>query len=163
MSDGQNSGLVTFWRKHKFNTVAKYEMEQRPTILQDDDGVQWTIVNVHFHNDAGPRRLQWTMIKQTVPPIHKGNLILLADHNSVLDKNLDQHLAVEVEAGHKVKAKEREPEAYMGLQLLAGWPLVHEPDALDEDSKGLTRQHRRIEHCGIGYGGGGGITYNNNN
>ena len=102
LADTRNSGLVTFWRKDKFNLVAKYEMEQRVlvTIMQDDDGVQWTVVNVHFHNNAGQRRLQWTMIKDTVPNIQKGNLVMLADHNSVLDKNLDQHLAVEVEAGH---------------------------------------------------------------
>ena len=33
---------------------------------------------------------------------------MVANHNSVLDKNLDQHPAVEVEAGHKAKARERE-------------------------------------------------------
>ena len=66
LADTQNSGLVTFWKKDRFNMVAKYELEQRVlvTVLQDDDRVQWTIVNVHFHNDAGPRRLQWTMIKE---------------------------------------------------------------------------------------------------
>ena len=120
LAETPNSGLVTFWRKDKFKLVAKYEMEQRvlQTILQDDDGVQWTVVNVHFHNGAGQRRLQWTLIKDKIPNIQKGNLIMLADHNSVLDKNLDQHPAVEVEAGHKTKAREREQEAYVDLQLL---------------------------------------------
>ena len=103
LADTQNSGLVTFWRKNKFKMVAKYESGQRVlvTVLQDDDGVHWTVMNVHFHNDTRPRRLQWTMIKKKVPQVQKGNLIMLADHNSVLDKNLDQH--PEVEAGHKAK------------------------------------------------------------
>ena len=151
LAETPNSGLVTFWRKDKFKLVAKYEMEQRvlQTILQDDDGVQWTVVNVHFHNDAGQRRLQWTLIKDKIPNIQKGNLIMLADHNSVLDKNLDQHPAVGGEGGHKAKGREREQEAYMELQLLDAWPIVHEPDVLDEDSKGLTRQHRRIDRASV--------------
>ena len=74
LADTQNSGLVSFWRKDKFNMVAKYELEQMVlvTVLQDDDGVQWTVVNVHFHNDAGPRRLHWTMIKEKVPKYKRG-------------------------------------------------------------------------------------------
>ena len=151
LADTQDLGLVTFWRKDKFNVVAKYELEQRVlvTVLQVDDGVQWTVVNAHLHNDAGPRRLQWTMIKEKVPQIQKGNLVMRADHNSVLDKNLDHHPAVGVEAGHKAKAREREQETYMDLQLLDAWPMVHEPDALDEDNKGLTRQHRRIDRASV--------------
>ena len=39
------------------------------------------------------------MLKEKIPRIQKGNLVMLADHNSVLDKNLDQHPAVDVEAG----------------------------------------------------------------
>ena len=142
---------MTFWKKTTFKLVAKYEMEQRVlvTILQDDDGVQWTVVNAHFHNDAGQRRLQWTMIQDKVPNIQKGNLVMLADHNLVMDRNLDQHPAVEVEAGHTAKAREREQEAYMELQLLDAWPIVHEPDVLEEDSKGLTRQHRRINRASV--------------
>ena len=101
-------------------------MEQRVlvTILQDDNGVQWTVVNAHFHNDAGQRKLQWTMIRAKVPNIQKGNLVMLADHSSVLDKNLDQHPEVTVEAGHKAKAREREQGAYMELQSLDAWPIV---------------------------------------
>ena len=119
------------------------------TILQDDDGVQWTVVKVHFHNDAAQQREQWSMIRDKIPNIQKGNLVMLADHNSVLDKNLDQHPAPEVEAGHKTKAREREQEAYMELQLLDTWPIVHHPDVLDEDSKGLTRQHRIIDKASV--------------
>ena len=37
----------------------------------------------------------------------------------------------------------------MDLQLLDAWPIVHEPDVLDEDSKGLTRQHRRINRASV--------------
>ena len=37
----------------------------------------------------------------------------------------------------------------MELQLLDTWPLVHEPDALDEESKGLPRQHRRIDRASV--------------
>ena len=33
--------------------------------------------------------------------------------------------------------------------MLDAWPLVHEPDALDEESKGLTRQHRRIDQASV--------------
>ena len=33
--------------------------------------------------------------------------------------------------------------------MLDTWPLVHEPDAPDEESKGLTRQHRRIDRASV--------------
>jgi hypothetical protein len=41
---------VTFWRKDKFINVAVIELEQRAlvTILQDDDGVLWTVVTCIF-------------------------------------------------------------------------------------------------------------------
>ena len=59
LADAPHSGLVTFWRKDKFINVAVIELEQRVlvTILQDEDGVLWTVVNAHFHNDARQRRL----------------------------------------------------------------------------------------------------------
>mmetsp|Transcript_14322 Transcript_14322/g.25507 ORF Transcript_14322/g.25507 Transcript_14322/m.25507 type:complete len:158 (-) Transcript_14322:371-844(-) len=61
LADTPRSGVTTFWKKDKFRYVTHHQLDQRMliTILQDDDGTKWTIVNAHFHNDAGPRKQQW--------------------------------------------------------------------------------------------------------
>ena len=68
LADTPRLGLATFWNKEKFQFVGVHEISNRilVTILRDDDGVSWTFVNVHFHNDAGPRRLQWELIMSSI-------------------------------------------------------------------------------------------------
>jgi len=84
-----------------------------------------------------------------VPNIRQGNLVLLADHNSVLDPALDQHPPAILEASHNVKAREKELSAYLDLKLMDAWTLVHDVEMEVEDNKGLTREHRRIDRISI--------------
>ena len=128
LADTPRSGVAMFWKKDKFKYIKHQQLEQRIllTILQDDDGVKWTIINAHFHNDAGPRKQQWDKVVTEVPKIAQGNVVLLADHNSVLDTALDQHPSAIVEPSHKAKSREWEHAAYADLQILDAWPIIHE-------------------------------------
>ena len=116
-------------------------------ILQDGDGVLWAVMTVYFHNDAGPRRHQWGRLVDR--SIQKGNLVILAEHTSVLYLHLDRQPPADIESSRKGKAREKEQPAYATLTLLDTWPLVHEADVMDEEGKGLTREHRRIDRISV--------------
>ena len=48
-----------------------------------------------------------------------------------------------------MKAREREHTAYAALNVLDTWPLVHEADVMEEEGKGLARDHRRIDRISV--------------
>ena len=79
------------WQTERWTLQNAYSTCSRTVIAhyRDEDGMEWTVVCAHFHHDPGPRRKQWTRLMNALQRTTTRNVILLADHNSILDETLD--------------------------------------------------------------------------
>ena len=144
ISRSLKSGVMILWLKDRWKLVNSYSTCSRMLIAQfeDEDGMEWTIVCAHFHHDPGPRKKQWARLVRAMDKHKVKNIIMLADHNSILDETLDaKESEVSTQANSYYRqitreARIKEKEAYEAIGVTDVWPLVHEE--AEEGTKGLT-------------------------
>ena len=159
ISRSLKSGVMILWQKDKWTLLNSYSTCSRTVLAQyrDEDGMEWTIICAHFHHDPGPRRKQWTRLANALEKSKMKNIVLLADHNSILDETLDVR---ETETAPQSniyynqiasEARTKEKESYDAIGITDVWPLVHEE--VDETNKGLTypatEPRRRIDRISV--------------
>ena len=154
------SGVLIMWQHDRWTLRTSYSTDARTLIceFEDEDGATWTAISVHFHHDPAPRRKQWARLVAALQDTEATNIVLMADHNSVLHETLDSINPLQ-ESGEDTHhrtgtkmARLKEQEAYGALQLMDTWPLIYEPTH-QRDSMGLTypavEPRRRIDRVSV--------------
>ena len=155
------SGVMILWQTERWTLRNAYSTCSRTVIAHygDEDGMEWTVVCAHFHHDPGPRRKQWTRLTNALQRTMTQNVIMLVDHNSILDETLDVR---ESEATPQTNsyyrqitrdARTKEKEACDAVGITDVWPLIHEE--VDDSNRGLTypatEPRRRIDRISVGW------------
>ena len=91
-----------------------------------------TLVVVHFHHKHSRRQSQWKEITQE---LHGPNLILCADHNSLIMKHQDAFAPPEFEHDASLRAREQEVTALAKAGLHDVWVDIHCPTLTDIKDK----------------------------
>ena len=87
-----------------------------------------TIVVVRFHHKHTRRQSQW---KDIAKELHGPNLILCADHNSVVVKHRDAFAPPEFEHDTSLRARDQEVTTLAKAGLQDGWVDIHCPTLTD--------------------------------
>ena len=79
------------WQHDRWTLRTSYASDARTLVceFEAENGATWTVVSAHFQHDPGPRRKQWARLVATLQHTEATNVVLLADHNSVLHETLD--------------------------------------------------------------------------
>ena len=96
---------------------------------------------------AGKRRKQWRRLVRALEMAGQGRVLVLGDHSSILDKELDMATNA-AEVPEIIRARTEEKEAHSQLGIVDAWPICH-PNPETEEEKGLTRGGRRIDRISI--------------
>ena len=141
------SGTMVLWKEAQYKQVTAYSTCSRTlvVVLEDEEGQQWTIVSAHFHHDPGPRRKQWKRLVKALAGTRPRNIVMLADHNSILDETLDSKDPAKESTADATTAyrrttqlaREVELDSYMEIGLMDSWQLIHEQSE-DPMEMGLT-------------------------
>ena len=85
------SGVLIMWLHDRWTLRTSYSTDARTLIceFEDEDGATWTAISVHFHHDPAPRRKEWARLVAALQDTEATNIVLMADHNSVLHETLD--------------------------------------------------------------------------
>ena len=96
------------------------------TEIMNPEGTPLTVLTGHFHHDPKIRTSQWRTVRRLASR-HLPNLILLADHNSVLVPGCDTFLPPNPkELPNIVRSREVETEALAALGIVDSWTEIHE-------------------------------------
>ena len=87
---------------------------------------------VHFHHKHTRRQSQW---KEIAKELHGPNLILCADHNSLVVKHRDTFAPPEFEHDTSLRAREQEVAAWAKAGLHDVWVDIHCPTLTDIKDK----------------------------
>ena len=111
-----------------------------------------TLVVAHFHHKHTRRQSQW---KDIAKELHEPNLILCANHNSLVVKHRDAFVAPKFEHDTSLHAREQEVTALPRAGLQDVWVDIHCPtltDIKDKDSScptgftyGYPREGERLD------------------
>ena len=91
-----------------------------------------TLMVVHFHHKHSRRQAQW---KGIAKELHGPNLILCADHNSLIVKHRDAFAPLKFEHDTSLRAKEQEVAALAKAGLHDVWVDIHCPTLMDIKDK----------------------------
>ena len=91
-----------------------------------------TLVVVHFHHKHTRRQLQW---KDIAKELHGPNLILCADHNSLVVKHRDAFAPPEFDHDTSLRAREKEVATLAKAGLQDVWVDIHCPTLTDIKDK----------------------------
>ena len=127
--------MALAWKTSKWTLQAMHFLSPRALKASLSSGPpEITLVVVHFHHKHTRRQSQW---KEIAKELHGSNLILCANHNSLIVKHRDAFAPPEFEHDTSLRAREQEVAALAQAGLHDVWVDVHcptLPDIKDKES-----------------------------
>ena len=126
-------GVALAWKASKWTLQAMQFLSPRALKASLSSGpLEITLVVVHFHHKHTRRQSQW---KEISKELHGPNLILCADHNSLIVKHRDAFAPPEFEHDTSLRAGEQEVAALAKAGLHDVWVDIHCPTLTDIKDK----------------------------
>ena len=126
-------GVALAWKTSKWTLHAMQLLSPRALKASLSRGLlEITLVVVHFHHKHSRRQSQW---KEIAKELHGPNLILCAEHNSLIVKHRDAFAPPEFEHDTSLRAREQEVAALAKAGLHDVWVDIHCPTLTDIEDK----------------------------
>ena len=126
-------GVALAWKTSKWTLQSMKFLSPRALKASLSSGpLEITIVVVHFHHKHTRRQSQWKDIAQE---LHGPNLILCADHNSLVVKHRDAFAPPEFEHDTSLRARDQEVTTLAKAGLQDVWVDIHCPTLTDIKDK----------------------------
>ena len=126
-------GLALVWKTSKWTLQSMKFLSPRALKASLSSGpLEITIVVVHFHHKHTRRQSQW---KDIAKELHGPNLILCADHNSLVVKHRDAFAPPEFEHDTSLRARDQEVTTLAKAGLQDVWVDIHCPTLTDIKDK----------------------------
>ena len=140
-------GVALAWKTYKWTLQSMKFLSPRALKASLSSGpLEITLVVAHFHHKHTRRQLQW---KDIAKELHGPNLILCADHNSLVVIHRDAFAPPEFKHDTSLRAREQEVTTLARAGLQDVWVDIHCPtltDIKDKESScptGFTYGHPR--------------------
>ena len=122
-------GVALAWKTSKWTLQSMKFLSPRALKASLSSGpLEITIVVAHFHHKHTRRQSQW---KDIAKELHGPNLILCADHNSLVVKHRDAFAPPEFEHDTSLRAREQEVTTLAKAGLQDVWVDIHCPTLTD--------------------------------
>ena len=122
-------GVALAWKTSKWTLQSMKFLSPRALKASLSSGpLEITLVVAHFHHKHTRRQSQW---KDIAKELHGPNLILCADHNSLVVKHRDAFAPPEFEHDTSLRAKEQEVTTLAKAGLPDAWVDIHCPTLTD--------------------------------
>ena len=126
-------GVALAWKTSKWTLQSMKFLSPRALKASLSSGpLEITIVVVHFHHKHTRRQSQW---KDIAKELHGPNLILCADHNSLVVKQRDAFAPPEFEHDTSLPARDQEVTTLAKAGLQDVWVDIHCPTLTDIKDK----------------------------
>ena len=126
-------GVALAWKTPKWTLQSMNFLSPRALKASLSSGpLEITIVVAHFHHKHTRRQSQW---KDIAKELHGPNLILCADHNSLVVKHRDAFAPLEFEHDTSLRAREQEVTTLAKTGLQDVWVDIHCPTLMDIKDK----------------------------
>ena len=126
-------GVALAWKTSKWTLQSMEFLSPRALKASLSSGpLEITLVATHFHHKHTRRQSQW---KDIAKELHGPNLILCADHNSLVVKHRDAFAPPEFEHDTSLRAREQEVTALARAGLQDVWVEIHCPTLTDIKDK----------------------------
>ena len=126
-------GVALAWKTSKWTLQSMKFLSPRALKASLSSGpLEITIVVVHFHHKHTRRQSQW---KDIAKELHGPNLILCADHNSLVVKHRDAFAPPEFEHDTSLRARDQEVATLAKAGLQDVWVDIHCPTLTDIKDK----------------------------
>ena len=126
-------GVALAWKTSKWTLQSMKFLSPRALKASLSSGpLEITIVVVHFHHKHTRRQSQW---KDIAKELHGPNLILCADHNSLVVKHRDAFAPPEFEHDTSLRARDQEVTTLAKAGLQDVWVDIHCPTLTDIKDK----------------------------
>ena len=122
-------GVALVWKTSKWTLQAMQFLSPRAPKASPSSGpLEITLMVVHFHHKHSRRQAQW---KEIAKELHGPNLILCADHTSLMVKHRDALAPLEFEHDTSLRAREQEVAALAKAGLHDVWIDIRYPTLMD--------------------------------
>ena len=126
-------GVALAWKTSKWTLQSMKFLSPRALKASLSSGpLEITIVVVHFHHKHARRQSQW---KDIAKELHGPNMILCADHNSLVVKHRDAFAPPEFEHDTSLRARDQEVTTLAKAGLQDVWVDIHCPTLTDIKDK----------------------------
>ena len=126
-------GVALAWKTSKWTLQSMKFLSPRALKASLSSGpLDITIVVVHFHHKHTRRQSQW---KDIAKELHGPNLILCADHNSLVVKHRDAFAPPEFEHDTSLRARDQEVTTLAKAGMQDVWVDIHCPTLTDIKDK----------------------------
>ena len=126
-------GVALAWKTSKWTLQSMVFLSLRALKASPSSGpLEISLVVVHFHHKHTRQQWQW---KDFAKELHGPNLILCADHNSLVVKHTDAFAPPEFEHDTSLRAREQEVATLAKRGLQDVWVDIHCPTLTDIKDK----------------------------
>ena len=126
-------GIALAWKTSKWTLQSmKFSSPRALKASLSSGPLEITLVVVHFHHKHTRRQSQW---KDIAKELHRTNLILCADHNSLVVKHRDAFAPPQFELDTPLRAREQEVAILAKAGLHDVWVDIHCPTLMDIKDK----------------------------
>ena len=133
-------GVALAWKTSKWTLQAIQFLCPRALKASLSSGpLEITLMVVHFHHKHSRRQAQW---KEIAKELHGPNLILCADHNSLIVKHRDAFAPREFEHDTSLRAREQEVAALAKVGPHDVWVDIHCPTSDGYQGQGVIVSNR---------------------
>ena len=136
-SNGMRGGVALFWETKTWSCTSAISLSPRilSANLCSDTGLHISVIAAHFHHKPSLRLGQFEELREQIPTLGlHPNVVLLADHNSVIVPGIDSEIVtVHDELPQAMRAREAEVEFLASIRVEDAWDHAFKPAMHQEE------------------------------